>query len=51
MNGGGSAVPWVDMATFARRVIAMALADRSSAAESGGWVFFDRSLVDAAVST
>jgi predicted ATPase len=49
MNNGGSVLPWVDMAAFAHRVIAMALADRSSAPAAGGWIFFDRSLIDAAV--
>jgi predicted ATPase len=48
MSRGGSALPWVDMAAFARRTIALALNDRSSAAATDGWVFFDRSLVDAA---
>ena len=42
MNNGGSALPWVDMAAFAHHAIAMALADRSSAPASGGWIFFDR---------
>lgn len=50
MNNGGSALPWVDMAAFARRAIMTALADRSSAPASGGWIFFDRSLIDAAVA-
>jgi predicted ATPase len=50
MNNGGSALPWVDMAAFAHRAIAMALADRSSAPASGGWIFFDRSLIDAAIA-
>ena len=45
---GGSALPWVDVAAFARRAIAMALADRASAPETGSWVFFDRGLIDAA---
>jgi predicted ATPase len=50
MNNGGSALPWIDMPAFARRAITMALADRSSAPTSGGWIFFDRSLIDAAVA-
>ena len=50
MNNGGLALPWVDMAAFARRAIATALTDRSSAPASGGWIFFDRSLIDAAVA-
>jgi predicted ATPase len=47
-NSEGSALPWVDMAAFLRRAIAMALADRATARERDGWVFFDRGLVDAA---
>jgi len=50
MNAKGAALPWVDAAAFARRAITMALADRTSAAPSIGWVFFDRSLVDAAAA-
>lgn len=46
---GGTALPWVDGAAFARRAIAMALADRAHA-PSTGTVFFDRGLVDAAVA-
>lgn len=45
---GGSALPWVDAAAFARRAIAMALQDREAAAHREGWVFFDRGLIDAA---
>jgi predicted ATPase len=48
LNGDGSALPWVDEAAFARRAVAMALADRVSAGTLDGWVFFDRGLVDAA---
>lgn len=48
LNGDGSALPWVDEAAFARRAVAMALADRISAGKPDGWVFFDRGLVDAA---
>ena len=50
LSSGGSALPWVDGAAFARRAIAMALADRASAAALEGWVFFDRGLVDAAAA-
>lgn len=46
---GGSALPWVDAAAFARRAIDMALADIESA-PGEGWVFFDRGLVDAAAA-
>lgn len=48
--GGGAALPWVDGAAFARRAIALALADRAKAPRSGGWVFFDRGLIDAAAA-
>jgi predicted ATPase len=48
MNNGG--LPWVDMAAFAHRAVTTALADRSSTPASGGWIFFDRSLIDAAVA-
>ena len=47
---GGKAVPWVDAAAVARRAIEMALADREAAARYEGWVFFDRSLIDAAAA-
>jgi predicted ATPase len=48
MRTGGSALPWVDAEAFARRAIAMALADRAAAPDTGSWVFFDRGLIDAA---
>lgn len=48
---GGRAVPWIDMAAFLRRAIAMALEDHARASPgSGEWVFFDRGLVDAAAA-
>jgi predicted ATPase len=50
LQGDGSALPWKDGSAFARRAIDMALKDRASAAALKGWVFFDRSLVDAAVA-
>ncbi len=50
VRGHGAAVPWVDMAAFARRAITMALADRVAASKLGGWVFFDRGLIDAAAA-
>ena len=49
LAGDGAALPWVDPVAFARRAIAMALADRQSA-PSRGWVFFDRGLIDALVA-
>lgn len=48
--GSGSALPWADMAAFARRAVAMSRADLSNARDRGGLVFFDRGLVDAAVA-
>lgn len=47
LASGGTALPWIDLAAFLRRVSNMALADRTSAAAYKNWVFFDRSLVDA----
>ena len=35
---------------FAQRAIEMALADRTAAGSSAGWVFFDRGLLDAAAA-
>ncbi|WP_346894499.1 AAA family ATPase [uncultured Roseibium sp.] len=50
MRGDGGALPWVDLEAFARRAIDMASKDRESAKDVDGWVFFDRSLIDAAVA-
>jgi predicted ATPase len=50
LAGDGAALPWVDAAAFARRAVAMALADRTAAKALKGWVFFDRGLVDAAAA-
>lgn len=50
LEGTGAALPWVDLAAFARRAIEMAVADRASAARNEGWTFFDRGLVDAAAA-
>jgi predicted ATPase len=47
---GGTALPWVDPAAFARRAIEVALRDREAAARHDGWVFFDRGLIDAAAA-
>lgn len=48
--GTGTALPWVDLAAFARRAVAMARSDLASAVKMPGIVFFDRGLVDAAVA-
>lgn len=53
LAGDGRALPWVDLAAFARRAVALALADRAAAqtrVQATGWVFFDRGLVDAAAA-
>lgn len=50
LNVGGSALPWLDLAAFAKRAIAMSLDDRSAATKFRGFVFFDRGLIDAAVA-
>ncbi len=51
LAGEGSALPWVDLAAFARRAIRMAVADWRRARECGdadGWTVFDRGVIDAA---
>jgi predicted ATPase len=50
MLGEGLALPWVDEIAFARRTIALAMADRATANRVAGWVFFDRGLIDAAAT-
>ena len=49
-QGGGAALPWVDLAAFATRALALAAEDRKAAAHLPGPVFFDRGLIDAAVA-
>lgn len=50
LEGDGQALPWVDLAAFARRASDMAITDRDGAAGNAGWTFFDRGLIDAAVA-
>jgi len=50
LERAGTALPWVDGAAFARRAIAVALADRAGARRFRDWVFFDRGLIDAAAA-
>jgi predicted ATPase len=50
LASGGSALPWIDGAAFARRAVAMARADYASSLALSGWVFFDRGLIDAAAA-
>lgn len=49
-DSGGQALPWTDMAAFARRAMAMATEDFLKAGAQPGWTFFDRGLVDAAAA-
>ncbi len=46
--GLDSPLPWIDPVGFARRAIALALADRGTVSTTAGWIFFDRGLIDAA---
>lgn len=48
--GGGSALPWIDLAAFLRRAIGMAIADHAAAVAHDGRTFFDRGLIDAAAA-
>src|SRR5690606_37797479 len=50
LESGGDALPWIDMAAFARRAVEMAQDDHLAAASESGWTFFDRGLVDAAAA-
>ena len=50
LESGGRALPWLDLAAFARRAVELALSDLNAAAALPGWVFFDRGLVDAAAA-
>jgi len=44
----GQALPWKNAEAFAHRAIDTAIADREAARAKSGWIFFDRSIVDAA---
>jgi predicted ATPase len=50
LASNGKALPWVDVAAFARRAMDVALGDRAAASRRDGWVFFDRGLIDAAAA-
>lgn len=50
LAGQGAALPWVDLAAFARRALAMARSDLDAVADRPEPVFFDRGLIDAAVA-
>jgi predicted ATPase len=43
----GNALPWIDLAAFAREAMKLAINDRETVSAEPGWVFFDRSLIDA----
>ncbi|WP_085883224.1 AAA family ATPase [Oceanibacterium hippocampi] len=49
-RAGGVALPWLDMAAFARRAAEVALADRATVPAGPSPVFFDRGLIDAAAA-
>lgn len=48
--GEGRALPWVDLAAFVERALALAADDRAKPFSGAGWRFFDRGLIDAAVA-
>lgn len=50
LEDGGEALPWIDLAAFARRAIALSIEDHAAAPKRSGWTFFDRGLVDAVVA-
>lgn len=50
---GGSALPWLNPVQFARRALATAMTDyesRAGGVRQGGWIFFDRGIIDAAAT-
>ncbi|MCO5732084.1 AAA family ATPase [Rhizobium sp. SSA_523] len=47
---GGTALPWTDLAAFARRALALSIADRKGLPPDGDWTFFDRGIIDAAAA-
>ena len=50
LEGRGEALPWIDLAAFARRAIKLSIEDHAAASQRPGWTFFDRGLVDAAAA-
>jgi predicted ATPase len=50
LAASGTALPWIDAAAFARKAMAVALADYLAAGQANAWVFFDRGLIDAAAA-
>ncbi|MBL8653924.1 MAG: AAA family ATPase, partial [Alphaproteobacteria bacterium] len=45
---GGSALPWIDLAAFLRRALALAQSDLDDVRDATDFVFFDRGVIDAA---
>lgn len=50
LGTGGRALPWIDLAAFARAALEVALADLKAVGGSSADVFFDRGVVDAAAA-
>ena len=50
LASGGAALPWDDPVAFARRALAVSLADLEATDAGPGWTFFDRSWIDAAAA-
>jgi hypothetical protein len=50
LAGAALVLPWADGEAFARRLLAIAAADLQPTDPAGGWVFFDRGLLDAAAA-
>ncbi len=49
-RSGGDALPWIDLAAFARAALSLARADLAVAKQATSDVFFDRGVVDAAAA-
>ncbi len=50
LESKGGDLPWINLAAFAQRAIALSIEDHAAASQRGGWTFFDRGLVDAAAA-
>lgn len=50
LQGGGRALPWIDVAEFSRRAVDVSISDHDGAGALPGRIFFDRGLVDAAAA-
>ncbi|QFT29498.1 hypothetical protein FIV00_03300 [Labrenzia sp. THAF82] len=47
LEGNGKALPWNEVAAFARRAVEVARHDYETVEDKTGWVFFDRGIIDA----